>query len=89
MCHNVTLTTATNECGSEAMVTYQASSPDEIIIVQPAESVGLRLSDSDHKGMKIQSVGTGKFMGCLEVLEVFPFMSEGKRTGAIVQFMVK
>jgi len=55
--------------------------------VRPAESVGLRLSHSDHKGMKLQSVHTGKVVVYVKVLEVFPFTSEEKRMGIVVQFM--
>jgi len=87
LCHNVTPTTATDEGASEATVTYQASSPDEIAIVRWTESVGLRLSHRDRKGMKLQSVDTGKVVVRVKVLEVFPFTSEGKRMGIVVQFM--
>jgi len=87
LCHNVTPTTTTDEGASEATVTYQASSPDEIAIVRWTESVGLRLSHRDRKGMKLQSVDTGKVVVRVKVLEVFPFTSEGKRMGIVVQFM--
>lgn len=87
LCHNVTPTTATDEGASEATITYQASSPDEIAIVRWTESVGLRLSHRDRKGMKLQSVDTGEVVVRVKILEVFPFTSEGKRMGIVVQFM--
>ncbi|PWW77289.1 phospholipid-translocating P-type ATPase [Tuber magnatum] len=87
LCHNVTPTTATEEGASEATTTYQASSPDEIAIVRWTESVGLRLSHRDRKGMRLQDVGTGQVVVRVKILEVFPFTSEGKRMGIVVQFM--
>ncbi|KAG0123467.1 phospholipid-translocating P-type ATPase [Tuber indicum] len=88
LCHNVTPTTATEEGASEATTTYQASSPDEIAIVRWTESVGLRLSHRDREGMKLQSADTGEVVVRVRILEVFPFTSEGKRMGIVVQFMV-
>ncbi|RPB03952.1 phospholipid-translocating P-type ATPase [Choiromyces venosus 120613-1] len=87
LCHNVTPTTATEEGASEPTTTYQASSPDEIAIVRWTESVGLRLSHRDRKGIKLQSVDTGEVVVRVKILEVFPFTSEGKRMGIVVQFM--
>ncbi|KAL7275997.1 putative aminophospholipid-translocase [Rhizina undulata] len=87
LCHNVTPTTATEEGATEATTTYQASSPDEIAIVRWTESVGLRLVHRDRKGMKLQSVDTGEIVVRVKILEVFPFTSEGKRMGIVVQFL--
>ncbi|KAF8542246.1 phospholipid-translocating P-type ATPase [Trichophaea hybrida] len=87
LCHNVTPTTATEEGKIEATTTYQASSPDEIAIVSWTESVGLRLIHRDRKGMKLMSVDTGEVVVRVKILEVFPFTSEGKRMGIIVQFL--
>lgn len=87
LCHNVTPTTATEEGKTEATTTYQASSPDEIAIVSWTESVGLRLIHRDRKGMKLVSVDTGEVVVRVKVLEVFPFTSEGKRMGIVVQFL--
>lgn len=81
LCHNVTPTTDDNT------TTYQASSPDEIAIVRWTESVGLRLVHRDRKGMKLQSVATGEVVVRVKILEVFPFTSEGKRMGIVVQFL--
>ncbi|KAA8910994.1 P-type ATPase-like protein [Sphaerosporella brunnea] len=90
LCHNVTpttTTTATEEGQTEAITTYQASSPDEIAIVSWTESVGLRLIHRDRKGMKLMSVDTGEIVVRVKILEVFPFTSEGKRMGIVVQFL--
>ena len=87
LCHNVTPTTATEEGQTEAVTTYQASSPDEIAIVSWTESVGLRLVHRDRTGMKLVSVDTGDVVVRVKILEVFPFTSEGKRMGIVVQFL--
>lgn len=86
LCHNVTPTTTTNEAGAEETA-YQASSPDEIAIVRWAESVGLRLAHRDRTTMKLQSVETGEIVIRVRILEVFPFTSESKRMGTVVQFL--
>ncbi|RYO85313.1 hypothetical protein DL764_009196 [Monosporascus ibericus] len=84
LCHNVT-PTAEEENG-RSITSYQASSPDEIAIVRWTESVGLRLAYRDRKGMILESKDTGKTVVQVRILEVFPFTSEGKRMGIIVQF---
>lgn len=88
LCHNVTPTSANDEDSADPGGTsYQASSPDEIAIVRWTESVGLRLVHRDRKGMKLQSVATGETAVRVKILEVFPFTSEGKRMGIVVQFL--
>lgn len=84
ICHNVTPTM--EEENGQTITSYQASSPDEIAIVQWTEAVGLRLLHRDRKGMVLQSVDTGRTVVRVRILEVFPFTSEGKRMGIIVQF---
>jgi phospholipid-translocating ATPase len=84
ICHNVTPTI--EEENGEVVTTYQASSPDEIAIVRWTEAVGLRLLHRDRKGMLLQSVDSGRPVVRVRILEVFPFTSEGKRMGIIVQF---
>ncbi|KAI0129979.1 phospholipid-translocating P-type ATPase [Xylariales sp. AK1849] len=84
LCHNVTPTT--EEEDGETVTSYQASSPDEIAIVRWTESVGLRLAHRDRKGMTLESTETGKTVVQVKILEVFPFTSEGKRMGIVVQF---
>lgn len=84
ICHNVTPTTST-EPGGKAETSYQASSPDEIAIVKWVETVGLRLVHRDRKSMKVQSTETGEIVLQAKILDIFPFTSEGKRMGIIVQ----
>lgn len=87
LCHNVTPTSTTEEGAVEATTTYQASSPDEIAIVRWTESVGLRLAHRDRNGMRLASTETGEVVVRVKVLDVFPFTSEGKRMGIVVQFV--
>ncbi|KAL3303085.1 phospholipid-translocating p-type atpase [Colletotrichum asianum] len=84
LCHNVTPTT--EEEDGKTVVSYQASSPDEIAIVRWTESVGLRLAYRDRKSMVLESTDTGREVVRVRILDVFPFTSEGKRMGIIVQF---
>lgn len=84
LCHNVTPTT--DEEDGEVVTSYQASSPDEIAIVRWTESVGLRLASRDRKSMTLVSTDTGKTTVQVKILDVFPFTSEGKRMGIIIQF---
>ncbi|KAI0398274.1 phospholipid-translocating P-type ATPase [Xylariaceae sp. FL0594] len=84
LCHNVTPTT--EEEDGRSVTSYQASSPDEIAIVRWTESVGLRLAYRDRKRMVLESTDTGQTVVRVRILDVFPFTSEGKRMGIIVQF---
>ncbi|KAI9757094.1 MAG: putative aminophospholipid-translocase [Candelina submexicana] len=85
LCHNVTPTS--DDVDGQTMTTYQASSPDEIAIVRWTEHVGLRLIQRDRKGMVLQSCATGRVVVRVRILETFPFTSEGKRMGIVVQFL--
>ncbi len=85
LCHNVTPTS--DEENGQAVTSYQASSPDEIAIVKWTENVGLRLIQRDRQGMVLQSCATGRAVVRVRILETFPFTSEGKRMGIIVQFL--
>lgn len=85
LCHNVTPTT--DEEYGKVVTSYQASSPDEIAIVRWTEAVGLRLSQRDRKGMVLETADTGRPVVQVRILEVFPFTSDGKRMGIIVQFL--
>ena len=85
LCHNVTPTT--EEDNGHSLTTYQASSPDEIAIVKWTEAVGLQLLHRDRQSMTLQSVDTSRAVVRVRILDVFPFTSEGKRMGIIVQFM--
>ncbi|XXH00378.1 hypothetical protein Hte_006722 [Hypoxylon texense] len=84
LCHNVT-PTAEEEDG-QTITSYQASSPDEIAIVRWTESVGLRLAYRDRKKMILESTETGKTVVQVQILDIFPFTSDGKRMGIIVRF---
>jgi len=84
LCHNVTPTS--EEEDGKMVTSYQASSPDEIAIVRWTESVGLRLAHRDRKGMVLESAETGRPVVQVRILDIFPFTSEGKRMGVVVQF---
>lgn len=84
LCHNVTPTI--EEEGGHNVTTYQASSPDEIAILRWTESVGLRLMHRDRHTITLQSVDSSRVVVRVKILQVFPFTSEGKRMGIIVQF---
>ena len=85
LCHNVTPTVDIED--GEEVISYQASSPDEIAIVRWTESVGLRLSHRDRKSMVLESTETGRPVVKVRILDIFPFTSEGKRMGIIVHFV--
>ncbi|PNP41959.1 hypothetical protein TGAM01_v204431 [Trichoderma gamsii] len=85
LCHNVTPTSEIED--GQEVTSYQASSPDEIAIVRWTESVGLKLSYRDRKGMMLESTETGRPVVRVRILDVFPFTSEGKRMGIVVQFL--
>lgn len=84
LCHNVTPTT--EEQDGHNVTTYQASSPDEIAIVRWTESVGLRLMHRDRHTITLQSVDSSRVVVRVKILQIFPFTSEGKRMGIILQF---
>ncbi|PHH91178.1 hypothetical protein CDD83_1413 [Cordyceps sp. RAO-2017] len=84
LCHNVTPTVDTED-GREVM-SYQASSPDEIAIVKWTESVGLRLSYRDRQNMTLEFTESRRPIVRVRILDVFPFTSDGKRMGIIVHF---
>jgi phospholipid-translocating ATPase len=85
LCHNVTPTAEEDENG-EPITAYQASSPDEIAIVQWTEQVGLRLAHRDRKSITLQFSADGRNVVKVEVLNVFPFTSDSKRMGIVVRF---
>ncbi|KAG9479142.1 hypothetical protein GDO78_012683 [Eleutherodactylus coqui] len=63
--------------------TYQASSPDEVALVQWTESVGLSLVNRDLTTMQLKPP-SGQILTFL-ILQIFPFTSESKRMGIIVR----
>ncbi|KAJ9647482.1 putative aminophospholipid-translocase [Knufia peltigerae] len=83
LCHNVTPTT--DEVDGEKVISYQASSPDEIAIVEFTESVGLRLLHRDRETIVLQSTTTNQVVVRAEIKDIFPFTSDSKRMGIIVQ----
>ncbi|KAL8983535.1 MAG: hypothetical protein Q9205_002247 [Flavoplaca limonia] len=85
LCHNVTPTL--EEEDGTSFTTYQASSPDEIAIVRWTEHVGLRLIHRDRTSITLQSVDTSRIVVRVRILDIFPFTSEGKRMGAVLQFI--
>lgn len=64
-------------------VTYQASSPDEVALVQWTQHVGLILSRRDLTSMQLRAPD-GRLYN-YTILQVFPFTSETKRMGIIVK----
>lgn len=84
LCHNVTPTT--DEEDGEKITSYQASSPDEIAIVQYTGDVGLKLAYRDRQMIVLESTHTNEVVVRVRILEIFPFTSDSKRMGIIVQF---
>lgn len=84
LCHNVTPTV--DEENGRMVTSYQASSPDEVAIIRWTESIGLRLVHRDRHGITLSSVDNGRIVVRVRILHVFPFTSETKRMGIIVQF---
>lgn len=68
---------------SNSGVTYQASSPDEVALVQWTERVGLALVDRDISQIKLRNPH-GQILK-YDILQMFPFSSETKRMGIIVR----
>ncbi|RMD42535.1 hypothetical protein DV735_g2591, partial [Chaetothyriales sp. CBS 134920] len=83
LCHNVTPTK--EEVNGQEFVSYQASSPDEIAIVEFTETVGLRLAHRDRESITVESSDTGQPVLRAHIKEIFPFTSESKRMAIIVQ----
>ncbi|KAJ9660634.1 putative aminophospholipid-translocase [Neophaeococcomyces mojaviensis] len=83
LCHNVT--PSTEEINGEQITSYQASSPDEIAIVEFTESVGLRLQRRTREEIILQSTTTNKVVLTANILDIFPFTSDSKRMGIIVR----
>lgn len=74
------VTPVSNDDGS---VTYQASSPDEVAIVNWTASVGLTLVFRDRTRMELQTPSGSRLS--YDILSIFPFTSESKRMGIIVR----
>lgn len=77
LCHNVT---PVIDNGAR---TFQASSPDEIALVQIAEGLNMKLSSRDQNEIIIENaIGQQE---SYEILANFPFSSETKRMGIILR----
>jgi phospholipid-translocating ATPase len=63
---------------------YQASSPDEVALVKFADSLNIRLIMRDQQSQitLLNAAGNEEFY---EIKEIFPFSSETKKMGIIVQ----
>ncbi|KAH3672883.1 hypothetical protein WICPIJ_009994 [Wickerhamomyces pijperi] len=82
ICHNVTPTIEDGE------ITYQAASPDEVAIVKFTEQVGLSLFKRDRHSITLMHDATRQAMN-YNILQVFPFNSDTKRMGIVVQDVKK
>uniref|UniRef100_A0A8C0UNV4 Phospholipid-transporting ATPase n=1 Tax=Cyanistes caeruleus TaxID=156563 RepID=A0A8C0UNV4_CYACU len=92
LCHNVTPVYESNGVTDQAEAerhyedscrVYQASSPDEVALVQWTESVGLTLVGRDQSSVQLRSPG-GHILN-FTILQIFPFTYESKRMGIIVR----
>ncbi|UYV80522.1 ATP9A [Cordylochernes scorpioides] len=97
LCHNVTPVFDISASGSSNSAddvvemediaavphSYQASSPDEVALVQWTESVGLMLTHRELSRMRLRSANGHSHD--YSILQVFPFTSESKRMGIIVR----
>jgi len=77
VCHNVT---PVMEDGKKV---YQASSPDEVALVQIAESIKMKLLQRTQTKMTIENAAG--FQENYKILANFPFTSESKRMGIILK----
>ncbi|KAJ5895992.1 phospholipid-transporting ATPase NEO1 [Penicillium subrubescens] len=85
LCHNVTPTGEEEEDGRK-VTNYQASSPDEIAIVRYTEDVGLKVAYRDRQTIVLESTESKQVVVRVKILDIFPFTSDSKRMGIIVQF---
>ncbi|KAM6248622.1 putative phospholipid-transporting ATPase IIA isoform 2-T2 [Porphyrio hochstetteri] len=92
LCHNVTPVYESNGVTDQAEAerhyedscrVYQASSPDEVALVQWTESVGLTLVGRDQSSVQLRTPG-GHILN-FTILQIFPFTYESKRMGIIVR----
>ena len=61
---------------------YQASSPDEIALVQFAEKINMKLTYRDDE--KIILTNSNNYKEEYDILAIFPFSSESKRMGIVL-----
>ena len=79
ICHNVTPTM------EEGVKNLQASSPDEIALVNIAESLGSTLEERTLK--EISFINCQGVKESFKILQTFPFTSTRKRMGIILQHL--
>ncbi|KAL7712586.1 Phospholipid-transporting ATPase [Entamoeba marina] len=77
LCHNVTPTTT-----AEGERCYQASSPDEVALIEFSELVGVTLLEKTFANVVLNVEDTAENY---EILNMFPFSSDTKRMGVIVK----
>uniref|UniRef100_A0A914Y6V3 Phospholipid-transporting ATPase n=1 Tax=Panagrolaimus superbus TaxID=310955 RepID=A0A914Y6V3_9BILA len=78
LCHNVT------PIKEKDSINYQASSPDEIALVEWTQEVGITLISRDFDSMSLK-FNNQDIIQDYRILHLFPFTSERKRMGIIVQ----
>ena len=93
LCHNVTPVYDCNDyeateadqdfVASDRPISYQASSPDEVALVQWSEEMGLALVERTLTSMKLRTPD-GE-ISSHSILQIFPFTSESKRMGIILK----
>ena len=90
LCHNVTpvfeqfdYDAPEQDQALNNKVTYQASSPDEVALVEWSEQIGLALIERTLTTLKLKTP-LGEILG-FTILQIFPFTSESKRMGIIVK----
>lgn len=84
VCHNVTPTSEVED--GRKVTTYQASSPDEIAIVRYTEEVGLKVAYRDRQSIVLESTDSKQVVVRVRIHDIFPFTSDSKRMGIIVEF---
>lgn len=57
------------------------------MIVKWIELVGLRLVYWDRRSIVLESIEMGRVVVKVRILDIFFFMSEGKRMGIVVRFV--
>uniref|UniRef100_A0AC34GGA1 P-type phospholipid transporter n=1 Tax=Panagrolaimus sp. ES5 TaxID=591445 RepID=A0AC34GGA1_9BILA len=77
LCHNVT------PIEENGKVDYQASSPDEVALVEWTEKIGLRLAFRDLAAIELELKNGNRKK--FQILHMFPFTSESKRMGIILK----
>ncbi|KAJ2832735.1 putative aminophospholipid-translocase, partial [Coemansia sp. 'formosensis'] len=95
LCHNVTPAedddVSSSSGGAAQRMAYQASSPDEVAIVQWTELVGVVLSERTLTTMTLRLDALSEDDHAesprliYDILHVFPFTSESKRMGIVVR----